>query len=151
MNKYLFFSLKNNNNYVNNHNKIKKTHFQLLLVGTFYRLELSLQYFLYQMRSPVLISALQFHTQIKVRLRSSHRRCSVERGVLRNFAKFTGKHLCQTLAMLKCLTWPSLKFASTTRYHSNLRNIAMFSTEHLQTTVSEASKTRIKNLTITYL
>ena len=29
-------------------------------------------------------------------IRSSHRRCSVEKGVLRNFAKFTGKHLCQS-------------------------------------------------------
>ena len=29
--------------------------------------------------------------------RSSHRRCSVKKGVLRNFAKFTGKHLCQSL------------------------------------------------------
>ena len=29
--------------------------------------------------------------------RSSHRRCSVRKGVLRNFAKFTGKHLCQSL------------------------------------------------------
>ena len=27
--------------------------------------------------------------------RSSHRRCSVKKGVLRNFAKFIGKHLCQ--------------------------------------------------------
>ena len=27
--------------------------------------------------------------------RSSHLRCSVKKGVLRNFAKFTGKHLCQ--------------------------------------------------------
>ena len=27
----------------------------------------------------------------------SHRRCSERRGVLRNFAKFTGKHLCQSL------------------------------------------------------
>ena len=26
--------------------------------------------------------------------RSSHRRCSVKRGVLRNFMKFTGKYLC---------------------------------------------------------
>ena len=30
-------------------------------------------------------------------IRSSHRRCSVKKGVLRNFAKFTGKHLCQSL------------------------------------------------------
>ena len=29
--------------------------------------------------------------------RSSHRRCSVKKGVLRNFAKFTGKDLCQSL------------------------------------------------------
>ena len=30
-------------------------------------------------------------------IRSSHRKCSVTRGVLRNFTKFTGKHLCQSL------------------------------------------------------
>ena len=30
-------------------------------------------------------------------IRSSHRRCSVKKDVLRNFAKFTGKHLCQSL------------------------------------------------------
>ena len=29
--------------------------------------------------------------------RSSHRRCSVKNGVLRNFVKFTEKHLCQSL------------------------------------------------------
>ena len=29
--------------------------------------------------------------------RSSHRRCSITKGVLRNFAKFTAKHLCQSL------------------------------------------------------
>ena len=29
--------------------------------------------------------------------RSSHRRCSVRKDVLRNFEKFTGKHLCQSL------------------------------------------------------
>ena len=28
---------------------------------------------------------------------SSYRRCSVKEGVLRNFVKFTGKHLCQSL------------------------------------------------------
>ena len=30
-------------------------------------------------------------------LRSSHRRCSVRKGVLRNFGKFTEKYLCQRL------------------------------------------------------
>ena len=29
--------------------------------------------------------------------RSSHQRCSMKKGVLRNFIKFTGKHLCQNL------------------------------------------------------
>ena len=29
--------------------------------------------------------------------RSSHWSCSVKKGVLKNFAKFTGKHLCQSL------------------------------------------------------
>ena len=29
--------------------------------------------------------------------RSSHLRCYIRGGVLRNFSKFTGKHLCQSL------------------------------------------------------
>ena len=29
--------------------------------------------------------------------RSSHRKCSVRKDLLRNFAKLTGKHLCQSL------------------------------------------------------
>ena len=33
--------------------------------------------------------------------RSSHQRCSMKKGVLRNFTKFTGKHLCQTLFFSK--------------------------------------------------
>ena len=33
----------------------------------------------------------------KVQKQSSHRRCSVKKGVLRNFAKVTGKHLFQSL------------------------------------------------------
>ena len=33
--------------------------------------------------------------------RSSHQRCSIKKGVLRNFTKFTGKHLCQSLFFSK--------------------------------------------------
>ena len=51
--------------------------------------------------------------------RSSHRWCSVRKGVLRNFAKFTGKHLCQSLFFNKV---------------AGLQNT--FFTEHLQTTDS---------------
>ena len=32
-----------------------------------------------------------------VLFRSSHQRCSKKKGVLKNFVKFTGKHLCQSL------------------------------------------------------
>ena len=34
---------------------------------------------------------------IQMTTRSSHQRCSVRKDVLRNFAKFTGKHLRQVL------------------------------------------------------
>ena len=36
-----------------------------------------------------------------VKTRSSHRRCSLRKAVLRNFAKFTGKHLFQSLCFSK--------------------------------------------------
>ena len=56
-------------------------------------------------------------------LKSSHQRCSVKKGVLRNFAKFTGKHLCQSLFFNKVA-------------------------EHLRTTASEYS--RLQNLQATF-
>ena len=34
---------------------------------------------------------------LNIRDRSSHQRCSMKKGALRNFANFTGKHLCQSL------------------------------------------------------
>ena len=39
----------------------------------------------------------------KTDYRSSHRRCSLRKGVLRNFAKFTGKQLCQSLFFNKAV------------------------------------------------
>ena len=41
--------------------------------------------------------------------RSSDRRCSLKKGVLRNFAKFTGKHLCQSLFFNKVETCNFIK------------------------------------------
>ena len=38
-----------------------------------------------------------FAITVQMTTRSSHQRCSVRKGVLRNFAKFTGKHLCQVV------------------------------------------------------
>ena len=36
-----------------------------------------------------------------VEVRSSHQRCSVKKGALRNFAKFPGKYLCRSLFLNK--------------------------------------------------
>ena len=41
-------------------------------------------------------SAHSFQSFTKCFSRSNHRRCSLRNGVLKNFAKFTGKHLCQS-------------------------------------------------------
>ena len=43
----------------------------------------------------------QFFLIMSTTSRSSHRRCSMKKSVLRNFAKFTGKHLCQSLFLNK--------------------------------------------------
>ena len=32
--------------------------------------------------------------------RTSHQKCSLEKAVLKNFAIFTGKHLCQSLLLI---------------------------------------------------
>ena len=57
--------------------------------------------------------------------RSSHRRCSVRKGVLTIFAKFTGKHLCQNLFFLKkrdsstgAFLWIFMKFLRTPFLHN---------------------------------
>ena len=72
-------------------------------------------------------------------IKSSYRRWSVRKGVLRNFAKFTGKHLCQSLffnkatfaTLLKKKLWHRsfpVKFVKFLR--------ALFYTEHLWATAS---------------
>ena len=55
-----------------------------------------------------------FFISVLSMVRSSHRRCSVRKGVPRNFKKFTGKHLCQSLFFNKVL-----------------RNYAKFTKKHL--------------------
>ena len=45
----------------------------------------------------VFAKKLHHRSLTEVQDRSSHQRCSVRKGVLRNFTKFTGKHLCQSL------------------------------------------------------
>ena len=43
----------------------------------------------------------ELHCYEAQQFRSSHRRCSIRKGVLKNFAKFTAKHLCQSLIFNK--------------------------------------------------
>ena len=40
---------------------------------------------------------LLFTFDLHLLYRSSHRRCSIKKGVLKNFTKFTGNHMCQNL------------------------------------------------------
>ena len=78
------------------------------------------------------------------RLRSSHQRCSVIRGVLRNFAKLAGKHLCQSLfftkvAGLKPMACNFIKIETQTQvffceFCKTFKTT--FFTEHLRTTAS---------------
>ena len=51
----------------------------------------------YQLSQASLDYLLRTSTENPAKFRSIHRRCPVRKGVLRNFAKFTGKHLCQSL------------------------------------------------------
>ena len=46
---------------------------------------------------------------VKVLFRSSHRRCSIKKGVLRNFTKLTRRHLCWSLFLIKLQALTLLK------------------------------------------
>ena len=80
--------------------------------------------------------------------RRSHRRCSLRKGVLRNFAKFTGKHLCQSLffnkvaglglQLYKKETLAQVFFCEFCEISKNT-----FFTEHLWATASELSRKNI--------
>ena len=61
-------------------------------------------------------------------IRSSHRSCSLKRGVLRDFAKLTEKHLCQSLLFNKVAGLQCCEISNNA-----------FSIEHLQTTASVVS------------
>ena len=74
--------------------------------------------------------------------RSSHRSCSVRKGVVRNFAKFTGKHLCQSLffnkiSFIKKGTLTQVCFCEFCEISKN----TLF-TDHLRVTTSEDSPTK---------
>ena len=72
-------------------------------------------------------------------VRSSHRRCSVRKGVLRNFAKFTGKHLCQSLFLIKLQAQASTLLQNT------------FFTEHLWALLQIAHLKRLVSTKRSYI
>ena len=71
--------------------------------------------------------------------RSSHRRSSLRKAVLKNFTKFTGKHLCQCLFLIKVAgRSPAKKETLVQVFSCELWKVFKntFLTEHLWTTVS---------------
>ena len=48
---------------------------------------------IFQYFNTLIKRTLNFKSSFTPRFRSNHRRCSVKKGVLKNFLKFTGKHL----------------------------------------------------------
>ena len=71
--------------------------------------------------------------------RSSHRRCSVRKGVLRNFTIITGKHLRESLFFNKVAGWPVESLAQV--FYCEFLEISKstFFTEHFPATASMSS------------
>ena len=76
--------------------------------------------------------------------RSSHRRCPVKKGVLKNFAIFTGKHLCWSLLLIKSQAFSLATFIRrdsnkvfSCKYYEILRSTLL--EEHMRTAASEAN------------
>ena len=73
--------------------------------------KMKVSYFLDTKRSvkikTVLLNLRLLHSK---KIRSSHRRCSVKKRALKNFEKFTGKHLCRSLFLIK-VYWVFLKIS----------------------------------------
>ena len=56
--------------------------------------------------NPQTFTSLKIYiVKVFVVYRSSHRRSSIKKGVLKNFAKFTGKHPCQSSFFNKVVGW----------------------------------------------
>ena len=118
-----------------------------LQVKTFYRIKFNLSSIRgtfsfclpYLVREEVGLSNPYWNLNIHVwhKTRSSQQRCSVRKSVLRNFAKFTGKHLWQSLSFNKRET---LAQVFSFEFYEIFKNA--FLTEHLWTTASVKLKLR---------
>ena len=58
--------------------------------------------------------------KIPKKTRSSHRRCSLKRGTFKNFAKFTGKHLCRNFFFNKVTSYTLWKHQKTREYYKGV-------------------------------
>ena len=81
--------------------------------------------------------AVPIEKRVAIAFRSSHQRCSMKKGVLRNFRKFAGKHLCQSLFFNKVSGLrPEETMAQVLPYEFCVISKNTFLTEHLWTTAS---------------
>ena len=92
-----------------------------------------------QIFQPCLQSCLnnRFPVRILNCFRSSHRRCSLKKGVPKIFAKFAGKHLCQSLIFNKVANFikkETLTLVFSYEFCEIFKNT--FFTEHLRATTS---------------
>ena len=69
--------------------------------------------------------------------RNNRREVFCKKGVLKNFTKFTGKHLCQSLFYDKVAVLRPQALAQVFLYEFFKISISTFFTEHLWTTASE--------------
>ena len=77
------------------------------------------------------------HRDLLDLFRSSHWTCSVKKGILKNFANFTGKHLCWSLFLITLQLFrlaTSLKIDSKTDVF--LRNLRIFKNTYFEIFVS---------------
>ena len=80
---------------------------------------------------------IKFYKKIVMISRSNHQRCSIKKGVLRNFVKFSGKHLCQSLFMPQACNFikkESLAQVFSCEFFEIFKST--FFTEHLRATAS---------------
>ena len=85
--------------------------------------------------------------------RSSHRRCFLKKSVLKNFLKFTGKHLCQSPFFKKVVGLRPVTLLKKRLWHRCFpMNFTKFSrTLFLQNTFGRLLLNKVKVLTVTVL
>ena len=120
--------------------------FLYAVIRTFSRLNVFMLNMIYTILIQILETTLYGNMVTDVprwfmKYRSSHQSCSLIIGVLRNFAKFTGKHLCQTLSEPQACNF--IKNETLAQMFScefcKISKITFF-TKHLRTTASKYNK-----------